>query len=317
MTHDVLILGGGPAGLTAALYAARASLDVLVLEQGEPGGELNKTEYIENYPGVGRIEGPALAQAFHQDALREGAKVETYWSVNGVHKEESGLFRVEASSFFTGETQNFYARSVIATAGGTPVPLRVPGYDTFYGRGISHCATCDGPMYRGKQLVVIGGGDAAVEEGHFLTNYASKVYLVHRRDQLRAAKVLQERLLSNPKAEVLWNRVCEEIIGGDGTVTHVRLKDVTGSQEDLILPADGVFIFVGFQPNAQVLAPLGPLPHDAGGHIITDEYRKTPVPGLFIGGDLRSQPARQVTTAAADGTIAALSAAHYIEENWR
>jgi thioredoxin reductase (NADPH) len=205
--------------------------------------------------------------------------------------------------------REYRAKAVIVTAGGSPVKLGIPGEERLNARGVSYCAVCDGPFFQGRVLAVVGGGDAAVEEGAYLTKYASKVYLIHRRDQLRAQKILQDRLLENPKVEVLWDTEVEEI-AGDQAVTSLRLRN-NKTGERRTLDVGGIFIFIGFQPNSDLFAD--PVPRDAGGHILTNQLMETGIPGIYAAGDIRAQLARQVTTAVGDATTAAIAAEKYIE----
>jgi thioredoxin reductase (NADPH) len=302
--YDVIIVGGGPAGLCAALYTARAKLKTLVIDKLVPGGQILNTELVEDYPGFESILGPELAAKMQAHAEKFGAEI-IMDEVVSVETEGAGD-RVKVVRTVERE---YRAKAVIICAGGSPVKLDVPGEARLNARGVSYCAVCDGPFFNDRVLAVIGGGDAAVEEGTFLTKYASKVYLIHRRDQLRAQKILQERLLSNPKVEVLWDTVVEEI-QGDQVVTSLKLRNVkTGAQRTL--DVGGVFIFIGFKPNSDILD--GRLKRDAGGHIITNAYMETGIPGVYAAGDVRAQLARQVTTAVGDATTAAIAAEKYIE----
>lgn len=301
--HDVIIVGAGPAGLTAGLYAARSKLDAVLLERGAPGGQLLNTELIEDYTGFESILGSELAERMTKHAQKFGLKIETV-NVSKIDKLD-GDFRVA-----TDEGEPYVAPALILTAGGTPVRLGVPGEQEFAGKGVSYCAICDGAFFKDEVIAVVGGGDAAVEEGDFLTRYGSKVYLIHRRDELRAQKVLQERAFRNPKMEVIWDTVVEEILGDEKGVTVVRLRSVkTGAARDLAV--GGVFIFIGFDPNtASLLEPH--VEHDAAGYLITDRDMRTSLPGLFAAGDVRAQLTRQITTAVGDATTAAIAAEKYL-----
>jgi thioredoxin reductase (NADPH) len=305
--YDVVVVGGGPAGLCAALYAARAKLKTLVVDKLVPGGQILNTHLVEDYPGFESIEGPELAARMQAHAEKFGAEI-VMDEVVAVRTEgpDDQVKVVQTAE------REYRAKAVIVTAGGSPVKLGVPGEERLNARGVSYCAVCDGPFFGGKVLGVVGGGDAAVEEGAYLTKYASRVYLIHRRDQLRAQKILQDRLLANPKVEVLWDTVVEEI-GGDDRVRALRLRNVkTGAQRTL--EVGGIFIFIGFKPNTDILEPLrGRLERDGGGHVITNMYMETGVPGLYAAGDIRAQLARQVTTAVGDATTAAIAAEKYIE----
>jgi len=302
-TYDVVIVGGGPAGLCAALYAGRGMLKAITIERGAPGGELLNTDLIEDYIGFESIKGRELAQQFADHARKFGAEIVTD-TVERIRKGSDGLFDV-----FTSHERLFRAPAVILTAGGTPVKLGVPGEREYAGKGVSYCAVCDGAFFKGEVLAVVGGGDAAVEEADYLTRYASKVYIVHRRDQLRASKILQERAFANPKIEMVWNKRVLEIIGDGSAVKHLELEDtVTGSASQLAV--NGVFVFIGFKPNTGIVE--GHVKHDAGGYFVTDERMMTSIPGLFAAGDVRSQLTRQITTAVGDGTTAAIAVEKYL-----
>jgi thioredoxin reductase (NADPH) len=303
--YDVIVIGAGPAGLCAAMYAGRGMLRALTLERGAPGGELLNTDLIEDYIGFESIKGHELAQKMAAHAAKFGAELVTA-TVTTVRKADDGLFDVETES---GRT--YRAPAVILTAGGTPVKLGVPGEKEYAGKGVSYCAVCDGAFFKGEVLAVVGGGDAAVEEADYLTRYAQKVYIVHRRDQFRASKIIQERALANPKIEVVWNKVVRQIVGDGGQVRQLELEDtVTG--EVSTLAVGGVFVFIGFTPNTGVVD--GHVEHDAGGYLITDERMMTSIPGLFAAGDVRSQLTRQITTAVGDATTAAIAVEKYLAE---
>jgi thioredoxin reductase (NADPH) len=303
--YDVIIIGAGPAGLTAALYAGRSMLRTLVIETGEPGGELLKTAVIEDYPGFEHIDGWDLAQRFEKHALKFGAEFRKFSTVSRVGKGKDGIFEVA-----TEEGDTFRAPTVIITSGGTPIKLGIPGEMEYAGKGVSYCAVCDGAFFKGHTVAVIGGGDAAVEEGDFLTRYANKVYVVHRRDDFRASKILQNRLLANPKVEVIWNTMVTSIEGdGQGLVNKLQLRDVkTGQGSDLAVT--GAFVFIGFKPNTGIIE--GHVDHDSMGYLLTDANMQTSMGGLFAAGDVRAQLTRQVTTAAGDATTAAIAVEKYL-----
>jgi thioredoxin reductase (NADPH) len=304
--HDVVIIGGGPAGMCAAMYAGRAMLDAVLLERGFPGGELLNTELIEDYPGFEHILGHELAEKFHAHAAKFGAVFKTGVTVTTLRKRDDGKFETITES---GDT--YVSPTAIITAGGTPVKLGVPGELEYAGKGVSYCAICDGAFFRGQTIAVIGGGDAATEEADFLTRYASKVYLIHRRDELRASKILQRRVFENPKVEPIWNtEVVRVDADAQGLVNNLRLRDVnTNAQRDL--PASGMFVFIGFRPNTGIID--GHVRHDAMGYLVTDENMQTTIPGLFAAGDVRAQLTRQVTTAVGDATTAAIAAEKYLK----
>jgi thioredoxin reductase (NADPH) len=303
--YDVVIVGAGPAGMCAAMYAGRGMLKAVTLERGAPGGELLNTDLIEDYIGFESIKGWDLAQKMAEHAKKFGAEIVTA-TVERVRKAPDGLFDVETSSGTT-----YRAPAVILTAGGTPVKLGVPGEKEYAGKGVSYCAVCDGAFFKGERLAVVGGGDAAVEEADYLTRYASKVHLVHRRDEFRASQIIQDRAFANPKIEVIRNTTVPEIVGNDRGVKHVVLQDATtGERSDL--KVGGVFVFIGFKPNTHLVE--GHPKHDAGGYLITDERMMTSIPGLFAAGDVRSQLTRQITTAVGDATTAAIAVEKYLKE---
>jgi len=301
--YDVIIVGGGPAGLCAAMYAGRGMLKALTIERGAPGGELLNTDLIEDYIGFESIKGWDLAVKMSEHAKKFGAEIVTD-TVERIRKADDGWFDVATS-----RGALYRAPAVILTAGGTPVKLGVPGEQEYAAKGVSYCAVCDGAFFKGEVLAVVGGGDAAVEEADYLTRYASKVYIVHRRDQLRASKILQQRAFANPKIEMIWNKRVVEIKGTGQGVDHLLLAD-TITDDHVRLRVGGVFIFIGFKPNTGVIE--GHVKHDAAGYLITDEKMMTSLPGLFAAGDVRSQVTRQITTAVGDATTAAIAVEKYL-----
>jgi thioredoxin reductase (NADPH) len=303
--HDLVIVGAGPAGLCAALYAGRGMLDAVVLERGVPGGELLNTEWIDDYIGFEHILGRELAAKMADHAVKFGADIRQE-NVESVSRRDDGTFEVATSSGTTYE-----APAVILTAGGTPTKLEVPGELEYAGRGVSYCAVCDGAFFKGETLAVIGGGDAAVEEADYLTRYANKVHVVHRRDEFRASKILQERLFANPKVDVIWNKKVTEFKGEPKGLRSVELED-TVSGEPSSLPATGSFIFIGFRPNTRLVKEH--FNHDPAGYMITDDRMMTSIPGLFAAGDVRAQLTRQITTAVGDATTAAIAVEKYLAE---
>lgn len=303
--YQVIIVGGGPAGLCAAMYAGRGMLKTVLLERGLTGGELLNTEWIEDYPGFLKVKGRELAQLMTDHALAFGAEIRQE-NVESIERRADGIFEV-----ITSRDHVYEAPAVILTAGGTPQKLGVPGELEYAGRGVSYCAVCDGAFFKGETLAVVGGGDAAVEEADYLTRYAEKVYVIHRRDEFRASKLLQERLFANPKIEVIWNKKVLELVGDPAGLKSVELEDtVTGARSSLAVA--GCFIFIGFKPNTGLVK--GHFKHDAAGYIITDERMMTSIPGLFAAGDLRVQLTRQVTTAVGDATTAAIAVEKYLAE---
>ncbi|MCJ0570856.1 thioredoxin-disulfide reductase [Enterococcus cecorum] len=304
MKYDVIIIGAGPAGMTAALYAARANLNTLLLERGIPGGQMNNTAEVENYPGFDSILGPDLALKMY-DGINQFGVEHGYGNVVEVkdHHDYKEVITDDAS---------YEAKVVIIATGCEHRNLEVPGEAEYSGRGVSYCAVCDGAFFRNKKLIVVGGGDSAVEEAIYLTQFADEVKIVHRRDALRAQKIIQDRAFANEKISFIWDSVVEEIKGDDQKVTGVQIKNVkTG--ETYEEAADGVFIYIGLIPLTQAFTSLG-ITDDAG-WILTDERMQTKIPGLLACGDARQKHLRQITTAVGDGGIAGQQAYQYIEEN--
>ncbi len=300
--YDLVIAGGGPAGLTAGLYAARAMLRTFLLEKMAPGGQAATTFHIENYPGFpDGIPGPDLAQAMENQAKKFGLAV-TYGEVKKISSRDP-LWEVEY------DDRKVLAKAVIAASGVEPRKLGIPGEETLRGRGVSYCATCDGPFFKAQEIGVVGGGDSAVEEALYLTRFASKVYLIHRRNALRAEKIIQERAFQNPKIEILWDTVVTRVLG-DSEVEGLELQDVK-SKALRRLKVGGVFFYVGWLSNTGFLKGTANL--DEQGYIITDDRMATSAPGLFAAGDVRKKLLRQVATAVGDGAMAAFAAGHYIE----
>lgn len=302
---DVVIIGGGPAGLTAGIYAGRGQLDTVILEKGLPGGQIAQTESVENYPGFDTaISGPELSQRMISQAEKFGARI--------LMEEVTGLELLPGGGFLVhGHEQDYRARTVILASGATPRRLGVPGEDAFYGRGVSTCATCDGFFYRDRSVVVIGGGDAAVEEGLFLTKFASSVTVIHRRDTLRANKAAQERAFANPAMHFMWDTIVEEVLGADGVVTGVRTSNVkTGEQQ--VLETDGVFVYVGHTPNTAYLEGLVDL--RPSGYVDVRNEIYTNVEGLFAAGDVADEIYRQLGTSIGAGTRAAMAAERWLAE---
>lgn len=302
-TFDIAIVGGGGAGLTAAIYAARAARSTIVFEGNVTGGQIATTDLVENFPGFpDGVNGFDLAQNMLKQAEKFGARVE-YARVERLARCEDRSFELETG----GET--FRARAVIVTAGADYNKLGVPGEAEFVGKGVSYCATCDAAFFREQDVIVVGGGDAAVDEALFTTRYARSVTIVHRRDTLRASGILQAQARANPKISFVWDTVVERI-GGNGAVDHVILKNVKTGEERRH-QTSAVFIFIGQTPNSHLLKGMVDL--DAGGHAIVDLQMKTAVPGLFVAGDVRTNAARQLISASGDGATAAIAAEHYLQ----
>ena len=301
--YDVVIVGGGPGGLSAGIYAMRAALNTILIEKGAVGGQVAISDGVENYPGFEHITGYELSQKFLQHAQSYGMEIVQ----EEVVAVEPGL------DFHTVRLANgdiFKTHTVILGTGGSPRKLDIPGEDEYYGKGVSYCGVCDGFFFRDKIVVVVGGGDTATEEALYLAKLAKHVYLVHRRDALRASMILQQRVKDECKIEILWNSIVTEIKANDEGVNAVDLQDTqTGEQRELA--TDGVFIFVGFIPNNQ-LVPAG-TNMNADGYVVTNEKCETNMPGIYVVGDLREKYAKQIVVAAADGCTAALVAAYFVE----
>jgi thioredoxin reductase (NADPH) len=305
--YDVLIVGGGPAGLTAGLYAARASLKALLLEGATSVSQITVTDMIENYPGISEgISGFELVERFKKQAGQFGLEI-TSGDVGSINRKRLG--NIDGWQVTAGNI-TYDTLAVIVATGTNWRKLGVPGEDDFAGRGVSYCATCDGPLYRNREVVVIGGGEAAVQEALFLANFARKVTIVHRRDRLRATGILQKRALAESKLYFAWNSVVEEISGKE-SVTGVKIRDVKSSGTLRDIPAEGVFIFIGMTPNTSVVRGIVDL--DKNGYIAADSQMKTSAEGIFTCGDCTAKLLRQVITACGDGATAAFSAQLYVE----
>ncbi|MDD3632965.1 MAG: thioredoxin-disulfide reductase [Candidatus Cloacimonadaceae bacterium] len=305
MLYDVMIIGSGPAGLSAGIYAARSGLKTVILERAIVGGQITSAHQVENYPGFPEaIEGFELTERMRQQAERFQAQF---------LDEEVTAIGMEGLCKIVETRENKYrTKALIVCTGASPRRLNVPGEERFMGRGVSYCATCDGALYRDKVVAVIGGGDSAVEEGIYLTHFARKVYIIHRRDELRAQKILQERAFQNPKIEFIWNSVVQEIQGTD----KIEKLEIFNRQTQQIsyLPVDGVFIYVGILPNNKLLESRINL--DEAGFVYTDEFMHTNIPGVYAAGDIRHKVLRQVVTATSDGAIAAFNAEKWIRDNY-
>ncbi|MFJ6209787.1 thioredoxin-disulfide reductase [Lysinibacillus sp. NPDC092081] len=301
--YDVVIIGAGPAGMTAAVYTSRANLSTLMIERGIPGGQMASTEEVENYPGFDTILGPELSTKMFDHAKKFGAEY-AYGDVTEIIDSE------EYKTIKSG-TKEYKTRAIIISTGAEYKKMGVPGEKELGGRGVSYCAVCDGAFFKQKNLVVVGGGDSAVEEGVYLTRFADKVTIVHRRDKLRAQKILQDRAFANEKIDFIWNATVKEINEANGKVGSVTLQStIDGTESDFA--TDGVFVYIGMLPLTKPFEPLGIL-NDAG-YILTNDTMETTVPGIFAAGDVREKSLRQIVTATGDGSIAAQAVQHYVEE---
>lgn len=310
MIYDVVIIGAGPAGLSAGLYAARARLNTLIIEKENAGGQIATTDEVANYPGsIENATGPSLVARMVEQAEGFGA-VRVSDTITSVDFSEK-------IKVLKGEKQEYQAKSVIIATGATPKPIGCPGEKELTGRGVSYCATCDGPFFEDLEVYVIGGGDSAVEEAMFLTKFARKVTIVHRRDELRAAKSIQEKAFKNEKIDFMWNTVVTEV-KGEGLLESMVVKNLKTNEEKEIFADEndgtfGIFVFVGYNPATELFNGLVDMEN---GYIITDDNMKTNIPGVFAAGDNRVKSLRQVVTATSDGAIAAVQAEKYIEENF-
>jgi thioredoxin reductase (NADPH) len=306
--YDIVIIGGGPAGLTAGIYASRASLRTLLIEGASSISQITVTDTIENYPGMPEgIGGFDLVERFKKQALQFGLEI-TSEDVTGIAKtrwDSTEGWKVTSAG------RDYEALAVIVATGAYWRKLGVRGEDVFIGKGVSYCATCDGPLYRNRDVVVIGGGDAAVQEAIFLTNFARKVTIVHRRNRLRATKALEKRAFANSKIDFAWNSVVEEISGGN-VVEKVKIRDINSPDMGREIPVHGVFIFIGLTPKTEIVRGIVDL--DDAGYIVVNRDMQTSAKGVFAGGDCISKLLRQVVTACGDGATAAASAQHYVEE---
>ena len=301
--YDLVIVGSGPAGLTASIYAARARLNTLVLEKSATGGQILVTDWIENYPGFPEgLSGADLVMKMAEQAKRFGVEIET--------NQVLSMQVTDAVKKIVLDDRTVTCKAVILATGASPMKLGVPGEEEFYGKGISTCATCDAPFFRNSVVAAVGGGDTAVQESIFLTRFVEKVYLIHRRDELRATRILRERAMENPKIEIVWDSVLTAVNGSDAGVDSITVKNVkTGEQRELAV--EGCFIWVGTAPNTSFLE--GTVEVDRSGFVVVNEKMETSVPGVYAAGDVRNTPLRQVATAVGDAAIAAFEAAQYIE----
>ena len=301
--YDVVIIGAGPAGMTAAVYTSRGSLSTLMIERGIPGGQMANTEEVENYPGFGHILGPELSTKMFEHAKKFGAEY-AYGDVTEIIDGE------EYKTIISGKKQ-YKTRAIILSTGAEYKKMGIPGEAELGGRGVSYCAVCDGAFFKNKNLIVVGGGDSAVEEGVYLTRFAEKVTIVHRRDELRAQKILQQRAFANEKIDFIWNATVKEIHEKDGKVGSATLVSTVDGTESVV-ETDGVFVYIGMVPLTAPFKNLGIL--NEAGYIVTNEKMETSVEGIFAAGDVRDKTLRQIVTATGDGSIAAQAVQHYVEE---
>ncbi|WP_420326727.1 thioredoxin-disulfide reductase [Levilactobacillus brevis] len=301
--YDVVVIGAGPGGMTAALYAARANLNVAMLDRGIYGGQMNNTDDIENYPGFTTIKGPELGEKMYQGTVKAGVNF-VYGDVQNVTVDDQQMKHIQTDS------DELVASAVIIATGSNNRKLGVPGEEKFSGKGISYCAVCDGSFFKGKNVTVVGGGDSAISEGLYLANVTDGVNVIHRRDQLRAQKVLQNRAFDNDKIDFTWNTSVTEILGDENHVTGVKIHN-NQVGDDTTLDTDGVFVYVGNFPNSQIFNNLNIT--DQAGWIITNDQMETTIPGIYAIGDVRQKQLRQITTAVGDGGIAGQNAFEYFE----
>ena len=301
--YDTIILGAGPGGMTAATYASRANMSVLMIDRGIYGGQMNNTAEIENYPGFPSILGPELAEKMYASSTQFGAEY-AFGTVLRVEAQADGSWRVVT------DMDEYSANTVIVATGAAYKKLDVPGEEAFAGRGVSYCAVCDGAFFRGQHVIVVGGGDSAVEEATYLAGLADHVTIVHRRDKLRAQQILQDRAFANEKISFVWNSEVEEILGDDKKVTGVRVRN-NQTDETSEIDAAGVFIYVGLLPVSDPVQDLGIT--DANGWIMTNDRMETSQPGIFAIGDVREKELRQITTAVGDAAVAGQNAFSYNE----
>jgi thioredoxin reductase (NADPH) len=304
--YDVVIIGAGPGGLSAGLYAARARRKTILIEKNVTGGQVAVTAVIENYPGIHEVNGFDLGQLMQTQAEKYGMEMD-YGGVLAIEPQPDGRHLIKVDN-----DNDYLAKAVIVTAGADYNRLGVPGEDRLTGYGVSYCATCDAAFFKDMDTIVVGGGDSALDEGLFVTRYASKVTVIHRRDELRAGAYLQERAFAEPKMGFIWDTVVEEINGAEA-VESVKLRNVkTGAESEF--PTKAVFVFIGHTPNSSFLDGL--LEMDGGGHVIANDWMETNVPGIFAAGEIRVNAARQVITSAGDGATAAIRADHYITDEF-
>lgn len=303
--YDVIVIGAGPGGMTAALYASRANLSVLMLDRGIYGGQMNNTAEVENYPGFKSILGPDLAKDMYESSTQFGAEY-AYGTVKDLTVKDDG------TKVVTTEDEVYEAQAVIIATGSEHRKLGVPGEEEYGGKGVSYCAVCDGAFFRDKKVAVIGGGDSAIEEGTYLAQIVGDVNVIHRRDQLRAQKILQDRAFANDKIHFTWNSVVTEIVGDGQKVTGVKVHNKKTGEDELV-PVSAVFIYVGVLPITEPFKKLGIT--NEQGWIETDDQMRTKIPGLYAVGDVRDKHLRQITTAVGDGSIAGQQAFNYADQH--
>jgi len=301
--YDIIIAGGGPGGLCAGMYAARANRKTVCIERFLTGGQISLTGDVEDYPGFEHIQGPELGKKFTDHAVKFGLEI--------VRDEVVEIYAEDDDRIVACASGNIYrGKAVIVSTGGTPVKLGVKGEAEYSGKGVSYCAICDGAFFKNQVIAVVGGGDAAVEEGTFLTKYGSKIHLIHRRDKFRAQKIVQQRAFDNEKVEILWDTVVESIEGNSSKITHLNLNN-SKTNEKSKLDVGAIFIYIGFHPNSNLFRDKVKL--DENGYILTNDRMETSIKGIYACGDVRAQLVRQVTNAVGDGTTAAVAAEKYIE----
>lgn len=303
--YDIIIIGGGPAGLTAGLYAARSKKKTLIIEKGIEGGQIAETTQVENYPGIDSIDGVELGKRMANQAKKFGAEI--------VMDQVEDMELDGEVKKIKGYVDSYEAKAVIIATGASPREIGAPGEKEYKGRGVSYCSTCDVAFYEDEVVYVVGGGDSAVQEALFITNFAKKVYIIHRRDELRASKVLQEQAFNNDKIDFIWNTTVKEI-KGDKIVNEMILQDTKTGEERSIKSDEpfGIFVFIGYIPSTEMFKGKVELTDD--GYIKTDDEMRTNVPGVFAAGDIRKKSVRQVVNAAGDGAVAAMNAQKYIDE---
>ncbi|MDO8885679.1 thioredoxin-disulfide reductase [Candidatus Oleimmundimicrobium sp.] len=303
--YDLIIIGGGPAGLTAGIYAARAKLKTLLLEKGLPGGQISTTEYVENYPGFPNvIKGQELAQKMEAQAKQFGLEISLLSKATSLKKKD-GAFEIKVNN-----KGSYFAKTIIIATGAFPAKLNIPGEKELTGRGVSYCATCDGAFFKDKKVIVAGGGNAAIEEALFLTRFASEIFIIHRRDQFRADKILQERILKDKKIKLILDSKIKEILGTSKVEGCIVRNKKSGDESKIAI--DGIFVYIGSVPNTSFVK--GVLELNNEGYIVTNDELQTSLPGIFAAGDVRQNKLKQVAVAVGEGALAGVSAQRYLEK---